>query len=75
MRSDQAVHLFTTEWLWSHHWFYLNRFYVDGLALSDTEAGDCGEQNGKKKRNYGAEVCRLENKVTEIQGGYRRTLH
>lgn len=32
------------------------------------EAGDCGEENGKKKRSYGAETCRLLNEVAKISG-------
>lgn len=43
VRSDPAVHTFTKELPWSHHQLYVNIFYVDGKAKTDTEAGDCAE--------------------------------
>lgn len=43
VRSNRAVHPFSTEMACSYHWFYVNRFYIDGRAQTDTDVGDCGE--------------------------------
>lgn len=52
LRSNSAVHAFTTELSWSHHRIHVNRFYVGGTAQTDTEPCDCGEYNGRKERNF-----------------------
>lgn len=36
VRSNPALHPFTTEMPWLHHQFYVNPFYIDGTAHTET---------------------------------------
>lgn len=43
VRSNPAIQPFTTELPWSRHLFYVNRFYTNGPAQTDTKTGYCGK--------------------------------
>lgn len=56
----------TTKLPWSHNLFYVNLFYVDSTAQSDTEAVERKDQIRKKERNYVVEQCSLYTKVVSV---------
>lgn len=67
LRSRTAMHAFSTELPWSHQRFYVNRYYVDTTAQTDTRDGDCCGSNGKMESNYGGQAYRLRFGVAKVQ--------
>lgn len=55
VRSNAAVHSFTIELQWSHNHFYVNQFYLDRTAHTDTKAGNCGKEDRERRVKMGQE--------------------